>query len=534
LKKIPLFIISVFCLLALMRTAKGQTVTVTPFSFDQDLRVLQLQGKLPLDYSMNVRPISFSKKFSADSLYNLIGGDKLDNFKERKVDFWKGHGKIALLPITSITKFTSHHPYGWSDGALMPVNGLQQIISTGFYTEIGPFSLQIKPEILYAQNSPYQTTSLYGQTNLGGKISKVLPGQSRAALNLGPVSFAVSTENIWWGPGQFTGLMMTNNPSGFLHLSFNTRKPLKTPIGKFEWQLISGRPIGNDNTANQVYNLKSFREARGGGISSSEEYSKYTNALTINYSPSFIKNIHIGFTRSFISSAGDVLGPISERVGIVKAFLPVIDGIFKEKRIAFEDSIKWNQQASLYLRWLFPKAKAEVYVEYGWNDHKFNVRDMLMSPRHSSAYLVGVKKVFQINKDHLLDANLEYNQMGESEDKVVRPAGPWYYHGGGSDFTHLGEVTGAGLESGSNLLTLSLNVRKGQNQIGFIFEKINIESQSNGSRWSYLSSGLIGRKKINAFMVNARLSGIHSKNYGWENGKNRFNFMGMMGVSYFF
>ncbi len=527
-------ILSAFCLLALMLTANGQTIPVTPFSFDQDLRVLQLHGKLPLEHSMNMRPITFSKKFTPDSLYNLIGGKGHNNFKERKVDFWKGHGKLALLPVSSITKFTSHQPYGWSDGALMPVNGLQQIITGGFYAKIGPLSLQIKPEVLYAKNSSYETTSLYGQTNPGAKINKLLPGQSRAALNLGPVSFAVSTENIWWGPGQFTGLMMTNNPSGFLHLSFNTSKPLKTAIGKFEWQLIAGRPIGDDNTANQVYNLKSFREARGLEISSNQKYDKYTNALTINYSPSFIKNVHIGFARSFISSAGDVLGSTSERVGIVKAFLPVFDGIFKEKRIAFEDSIKWNQQASLYLRWLFPKAKAEVYVEYGWNDHKYNIRDMLMSPRHSSAYLVGIKKIFQINEDHVLDANLEYNQMGESEDNLVRPAGLWYIHGSGSDFTHLGEVTGAGLESGSNLLTLSLNVRKGLNQIGFIFENINIERYFISSRWSYLSYGLIGRKKINAFMVNARLSGIQSKNYGWENGKNRFNFMGMMGVSYFF
>ena len=86
----------------------AQTISVTPFSFDQDLRVLQLQGKLPLEHSMNVRPVSFSKKFTTDSLYKLIGGGEVNNLKERKVEFWKGHGKIALLPVNSITKYTSH------------------------------------------------------------------------------------------------------------------------------------------------------------------------------------------------------------------------------------------------------------------------------------------------------------------------------------------------------------------------------------------------------------------------------------------
>lgn len=517
-----------------MGTSQAQTVPVTPFSFDQDLRVLQLQGKIPVEYSMNVRPISFSKQFKADSLYQRIGGGDEHSFKEAKVDFFKGHGKLALLPITSITKFTSHHPYGWSDGALMPVNGFQQMVSVGFYGEIGPLSLQIKPEILYAENTPYETTSQYGQVAANGKVKKVLPGQSRAALNLGPLSFALSTENIWWGPGQFSGLMMTNNPSGFLHLSFNSRKPLKTPIGNFEWQVIAGRPTGNDLIANQVYSLKSYKEVRGGLLSKDESYSKYTNGLSLNYSPSFIKNLHVGVTRSFISSAGDVLGNIANEVGLFNAFLPVFDGLFKEKRIAFEDSINWNQQASLYFRYVFPKANTEFYFEYGWNDHKYNLRDILMSPSHSSAYLVGIKKVVLLKQNKSIDANIEYVQMGQSVDYLVRDAGLWYYHGRGSDLSHDGEVLGSGVEQGSNVLTMSANLRKNFDQLGLIVEKIRNDRNSVETVWHDYSFGLIARKKVNSFLINTRLSGIYSKNYGWENGKNRFNFMGMMGLSYFF
>ncbi len=516
-----------------MISTNAQTIPVTPFSFDQDLRVLDLFGKLPMEHSMNVRPISFGKKFTADSLYQRIGGERENNFKERKIDFWKGFGKISLLPVTAVIKYTSHHPYGWSDGSLMPVNGLQQIISTGFYGEIGPLSLQIKPEVLYAQNSPYETTRRYGQTNPGGQQRKIIPGQSRVALNIGPLSFAASTENIWWGPGQFTGLMLTNNPSGFLHLSFNTRRPLKTPFGKFEWQIISGRMLGNDTKPEDVYNFKSYNQWYS--ISNPDvDISKYTNAISASFTPFFLKNVSIGGTRSFVSGASSVIGNISERVGWIKAFLPIFDGLFKENRIAYEDSLEWNQLVSLFVRAKLPKAKAEIYLEYGWNDHKYNVRDLMMSPAHSFSYLIGVKKIVELPHQKLLDINIEYNQLSQSVDYLVRDAGSWYIHGSKSHFSHNGEVLGSGVGYGSNLLTFSATLRKGYNQIGLFSEKVERDPIRNINKWTDFSFGLLGRKKINSFILNTRLTGIHSQNYGWENGKHRFNFMGMLGISYFF
>lgn len=518
---------------ALVFTTNAQTIPVTPFSFDQDLRVLQLLGKIPMDHSMNVRPISLSKKFTPDSLYASIGGETKHNFKERKIQFFKGHGKLALLPVSTLSKITTHNPYGWSDGALMPVNGLQQIISAGFYGEIGPLSIQVKPEVLYAQNTAYEITPLYGQTNTGIQQRKILPGQSRAALNIGPLSFAASTENIWWGPGQSTGLMMTNNPSGFLHLSFNTRRPLKTAIGKFEWQVIAGRGRTNDHVSEEVYNLKTYSEFRGveGSLVTS---SKYISSIVISYTPSFLKHVSIGGTRSFVSGIDEVQGNIAEQVGFVKAYLPIFDGLFKEKRFAFEDSLEWNQLISLFVRARVPKANAEIYLEYGWNDHKYNLRDLIMSPTHSASYVIGIKKVFSLSATKYIDLSAEINQMSQSADFLVRDANSWYFHHKKSNFSHMGEVLGSGVGYGSNLLTLSVVLRKEYDQIGFITERIERDPTEYLQRWTDLSFGFLGRKKINSFLLNTRLSGIYSKNYGWESNKNRFNFMGMLGVSYFF
>lgn len=523
----------VLVLSALVYVSNGQTIPVTPFSFDQDLRVLQLQGKLPTEYSMNVRPISFSKKFTADSLYASIGGEGKSNFKERKVDFWKGHAKIALLPVTSITKFTTHHPFGWSDGVLMPSNGLQQVVTAGFYGAIGPLSLQVKPEFIYNQDKPYETTDRFGPQVYRPHHQQLFPGQSRAALNIGPVSFAASTENIWWGPGQFTSLMISNHAPGFLHGSFNTRRPIKTFLGSFEFQVIGGKMIEENIASDELSNLRNYNN-RWGVSPNGGDISKYINAINIVYNPSFLHGISFGFTRAYTSSAGNIIGDLTKELGFRRAFLPILDGFFKEDRIAFEDSLKWNQLVSFFTRVQFPKQGVEIYLEYGWNDHKFNSRDLSMSPTHSAAYVVGVKKVLTLNRHKHIDFNIEYNQLAQQVDQLTRDAGNWYVHYQGSNFSHHGQTLGSGIGFGSNALIFSTTLRKKYDQLGFVFSYVQQDPIFNAVRWSDYQFGLQSRKKINSFLLNLNLNAIYSKNYAWQQTTNRFNFMGMMGISYFF
>ena len=66
-------------------------------------------------------------------------------------------------------------------------------------------------------------------------------GQSSVRLNWKKLSIGISSENIWWGPSLRNSIMMSNHSQGFNHLTFNTIKPIKTFIGNFEWQFITGR-----------------------------------------------------------------------------------------------------------------------------------------------------------------------------------------------------------------------------------------------------------------------------------------------------
>ena len=42
-----------------------------------------------------------------------------------------------------------YHPYNRNNGSMGPNRGYQHILSAGIYAEIGPLSIQLKPEYLF-------------------------------------------------------------------------------------------------------------------------------------------------------------------------------------------------------------------------------------------------------------------------------------------------------------------------------------------------------------------------------------------------
>jgi hypothetical protein len=165
------------------------------------------------------RPISFADSLLSDSLaYSMILASS------SKVDFWKR--QVSLLPIFSGTQVGTGNPYPEASKFLV-TKGVQQWISTGVYASFGPFSLQLQPEWIIAQNKNYD----FGQSKAAGieyierfgqgVYTKLHLGQSSLRANWGAFSLGVSSENIWWGPGQFNSLLFSNNAFGFQHLTFN-------------------------------------------------------------------------------------------------------------------------------------------------------------------------------------------------------------------------------------------------------------------------------------------------------------------------
>src|ERR1035437_4026824 len=108
-------------------------------------------------------------------------------------------------------------------------------------------------------------------------------------------------------------------------------------------------------------------------------------------------------------------------------YLPVFN-VFQKQNAGAEDSKRRDQIVSLFTKWVLPKAQAEVYAEYGWNDYSYDIRDFVMSPTHSAAYLVGFRKIVNLSDKKLLEIGTEITHMEQSPDYTVRNAGNWYEH----------------------------------------------------------------------------------------------------------
>ena len=137
---------------------------------------------------------------------------------------------------------------------MIPTRGYQQLISAGFFFELGPISIQFKPEHIYSENKDYDgfweghydviwarkyrfwnridIPERFGET----AYKKTTIGQSSIRFNYKSISIGLSSENIWWGPSTRNGIMMSNNAQGFKHITFNSRKPVKTNIGHLNFR----------------------------------------------------------------------------------------------------------------------------------------------------------------------------------------------------------------------------------------------------------------------------------------------------------
>jgi hypothetical protein len=518
-------------------TAHSQTVPVNQMNLDGDLRNLQLMGKLDLSHSFTARP--FFQYTTGKSKKNITGNDTIDFIKQidpatlifsRRYIYKTEKAELALLPAQFITKFNSHHPYGWNDEGMMAAKGLQTELSAGIFAKFSFLSVQFQPQFVYAANSYFDTSAAYGPKP-NGAFNKILPGQSSIRLNLGAVSLGYSTENLWWGPGQFSSLLMSNNAPGFAHITFNTTRPLKTAVGSFEFQLIGGR-LDEDSAANRPYEHLQLRQAALTGD------WRYLNAIVFTYQPSFLPDFFIGFSRSFQLYNKN----LTLQSSAIEKYLPVFTALFKNST-SDEDAKGRDQGISLFSRMIFPKSHAEFYFEYGWNDHSANSRDFLLDPEHSAAYIVGGKKLVPLAKDRWLEFTGEITQMAQSPDYIVRNAGNWYEHGVVlQGLTHQNQVLGAGSGMGNNVQTFTVNWLDGIKKMGFLFQRIqhdpsalagdfgNIGLRQDG--WNEVAFGIQSRWDFKKILASVELQHTVSDNYAWVTGNKKGNLYGLLKIAY--
>lgn len=491
------------CSLFSYELAFAQSLPVSSIALEDYYLRKQLIGELDASISFTIRPVF---PYSIQHKSRSTERDTLLELGKAIYSPASGRSTILILPFSWQQSYKGHPSYSRNDGAMIPAKGYQSLFSAGFYAKAGPLSVQIRPEYVFAGNSAFREyASHYGSADLPVRFgedsySKLSWGQSSVRLNFDPVSIGLSNENLWWGPGKQNSILMSNTASGFKHLTLNTSQPVKTPIGSIEAQVIAGRLEGSGYTA------------------SLPDDWRYLSGLVFSYQPRWLPGLFLGLTRSFQTYHEDMDDSFGDYFPFFQAF---------QKVKTNEDDKRRDQLTSVFARWLLAKSHAEVYFEYGLNDHSYNTRDFLMSPEHSRAYTLGMSKLipYKGRKDEYLQLGMELTHLEQSIDRIFRDAGEWYMHSQVlHGYTNRGEVLGAGIGPGGNFQSLNVSWVKGLKQIGLQLERYehngDLANVYGYDPWIDFSAGAVGNWTYNKFIFNTKLQGIQSLNYQWQDGLN--------------
>ncbi|MBW3466415.1 hypothetical protein EGN73_01125 [Arthrospiribacter ruber] len=486
-------------------------------------------------FGLDSVPQSFANRtltFGDDLLWKLDVGDSFLN----KLGF-----EFAALPVLAMTRFNGARPYGWGAYGLPTNRGFQQYASAGVFVKLGFLRFQIQPEFRASQFRPYSgfpsdfpdpvNRAKFFFWNNGDYPEDLSAlgragfswGQSSLTAVFGAFEIGVSTRNLWWGPGQWNALIFTNNAQGFPHLTLNTHKPAKTFLGNFEGQLIMGRveDSGILPSMNGELNDRFARPFSGDW--------RYLNAINLIYSPKWIPGLTIGVTRTAQVYRENMGNEFID-------YFRVFEGLQKEQffdetgsTVDF-DQEGVDQQATAYVRLVFPKANFELYTEYGRRDHPFNWRDLTISPEHARAYLMGFKKLFPLDQGgKYIQVRGEMVQQTESVNTYVRNTNnrglTWHTHTRARGFGNYGMPMGVGLGLSSNVQTLELAMVENYNKIGLLFERLENQQDffyraflddPEHRPWVDLSLGLLFDHQWDRLLFSSKLQFIYGRNYQWQ------------------
>jgi hypothetical protein len=485
----------------------------------------QLLGRVPPSASLLINHFSGINN-GLDSLY--------PSKKQLKTN-------IQLLPISIVNQFNSSYPQGFNDGPMIPAKGFQQLLALGVKGNWGNFSFQFRPEFVTAANPEFETFSTEQYPKIwenyyqwlnkidapeqmgNGRYSKIFTGQSAIHYHYKNIAAGISTENIWWGPGRFNALVMSNNAPGFLHFNVKTTSPFETAIGRFESQIVIGSLQGSgvlppdrnrfDSIGQPLYQPK-------------PNNTRSIVGLIMSWQPKWTNGLSVGFTAVSYGYNGA--------------------------------SAPYNKKAiigSLFARYLMPAENAELYFEYGRNDKIPTPFNLAFETGYPRAYVAGFRKLFATRKKHFWEFAAEFTQLQLPTAELTQTTNSWYTsekvpHG----YTHLGQVIGAGIGPGSNSQIMDISYVSSMNKIGVKFERLVHNNDfyyytwqglnEFARRWVDLSTTVHANWQFKQFILSGQLGLIRSQNYQWRTleaplfyfnrGYDRLNFHSKIALTYRF
>lgn len=350
-------------------------------------------------------------------------------------DGWRPSYEV-VLPQISLT-WNSSLPHSTNDGAQWAGRGASGTMLIGIRFRLWRVAGNIVPEFLGNSNglfnfrpaqfpgrSPYGSwlntnlPSIDQPTRFGYRpFAAAVPGQSSVELRVRQVAAGISTENMWWGPGVRTAIVMSNNAGGIPHAYFRSPSPWRTPIGSFEGRVVLGFLTESPYFDTEVRNdQRSF------------------SAAVLTVTPVVDPNLTVGATRV---SYGEIrhLTALPRHAFDFALALPA----------AHRDEIQ-----SLFARWGFPASGFEVHAE--WSRLRLpSLRELMVNPERTQGYTVGLQWMDVTNDWVRFRVQGEVTMLEQARPPDGgRPLGYYASSRVAQGYTQRGQVIGAATGPGSS------------------------------------------------------------------------------------
>ena len=446
-----------------VQAALGQTLTVGD-PLEDYLRVLQISGEAEVG-SFMVRP------WIREDVRDVLGEER-GPWSERLEDRLGRLGTDEYFKLTAPelrTFANSRFPMGRNDGAVWQGRGLTTALDLGATLRWRAVTVEARPTVLLTQNAEQELAPVlvagmpvyaypwrkidWPQRFGPDAFWSIDPGQSEVRVDLRGLSGGLSTKNLWWGPALESPILMSNNAPGFPHGFIATDGPLGVGVGHLEARWIWGR----------LQQSEWFDPA----VATDE---RFITGITLAYSPSFVRGLSLGLARVLYVHVPEDGVPLGDYFAVFKA-------LRKKAQVTpgnpTGDDLH-DQLFSVFARWVLPASGFEVYLEWARNDHSWDVREFLLEPEHSQAYVAGLQKAFMLSDDRRLAVRAEIAHLEASATFELRgyPRGAYYEHSAATQgYTQRGQIIGAAIGPGGNAQSLGAEVYTRSGRFGSWLER---------------------------------------------------------------
>lgn len=460
-----------FLALAAIATARldAQQPIFAGSDLDEYVRLLELSGQLrgaPLAF----RPLASRHPgvtLRADSAHPWEA-----HYRLRQDAALSSRPRVAPLDPLAHTIYQSAHPRSLNDGALWAGKGVSAELRAGAVATWGPLTATLYPTVYSAANADFTTAPVtdperspfayawssgidWPQRFGADAVTAIDWGQSGIRLDLAGFTAGVSTENMWWGPAVRHPILMSNTAPGFPHLDLGTGRPVRTPIGRVETRFVWGRL-----TESRYFDTVTTNDRR------------FFAGLTAAVEPRWFPGLTLGLGRVFYMPWDSV-----DADDPIVVFQSVLKKAFKTPENPGGDDDR-DQMLSLFARWVLPESGFEVYGEWSRNDHNWDLRDFILEPDHSQAFMLGFAKAMP-SRSSIWRLRGELTHLERSRTYEVRASPPYYTHYIiQQGYTHRGQLIGAGIGPSGSSQFFSVDRYTPKGRIGVYAERVRYDNDT--------------------------------------------------------